>query len=49
VQLPHLRNAALETRCQMAAIAAANVQAVLRGDRLLTPVFGQVWSHSSRC
>jgi glyoxylate reductase len=39
VLLPHLGSATLETRRQMAAIALANVQAVLRGDPALTPVF----------
>ncbi len=40
VLLPHIGSATLETRRQMAAIALANVQAVLRGDPPLTPVFG---------
>ena len=40
VLLPHIGSATLETRRQMAAIALANVQAVLRGDLPLTPVFG---------
>lgn len=40
VLLPHIGSATLETRRQMAAIAVANVQAVLRGDAPLTPVFG---------
>lgn len=39
VLLPHIGSATLETRRQMAAIALANVQAVLRGDPALTPVF----------
>ena len=37
--LPHIGSATLETRRQMAAIALANVQAVLTGDPPLTPVF----------
>jgi len=40
VLLPHIGSATLETRRQMAAIAVANVQAVLKGDPPLTPVFG---------
>lgn len=40
VLLPHIGSATLEARRQMAAIAVANVQAVLRGDAALTPVFG---------
>ncbi len=40
VLLPHIGSATLETRRQMAAIAIANVQAVLAGDAPLTPVFG---------
>ncbi len=40
VLLPHLGSATLETRRQMAAIAIANVRAVLAGDAPLTPVFG---------
>jgi len=40
VLLPHLGSATRETRRQMAAIAVANVQAVLKGDPPLTPVFG---------
>ncbi len=39
VLLPHLGSATLETRRQMAAMALANVQAVLKGDPPLTPVF----------
>ena len=39
VLLPHIGSATLETRRQMAAIALANVQAVLKGDPPLTPVF----------
>jgi len=39
VLLPHIGSATLEARRQMAAIAVANVQAVLRGDAALTPVF----------
>ncbi len=39
VLLPHLGSATLETRRQMAAIALANVRAVLSGDPPLTPVF----------
>lgn len=39
VLLPHLGSATLEARRQMAAIAVGNVQAVLRGDAPLTPVF----------
>lgn len=39
VLLPHIGSATLETRRQMAAIAVANVQAVLKGDPALTPVF----------
>jgi glyoxylate reductase len=38
VLLPHLGSATLETRRQMAAIAVANVRAVLAGDPPLTPV-----------
>ena len=40
VLLPHIGSATLETRRQMAAIAVANVQALLKGDPPLTPVFG---------
>jgi len=40
VLLPHIGSATQETRRQMAAIAVANVQAVLRGDPPLTAVFG---------
>jgi len=40
VLLPHIGSATLETRRQMATIAVANVQAVLKGDPALTPVFG---------
>jgi glyoxylate reductase len=40
VLLPHIASATLETRRQMAAIAVANVQAVLQGEPPLTPVFG---------
>ena len=40
VLLPHLGSATAEARRQMAAIAVANVQAVLRGDPPLTAVFG---------
>jgi glyoxylate reductase len=39
VLLPHIGSATLETRRQMAAIAVANVQAVLAGEPPLTPVF----------
>jgi len=39
VLLPHIGSATLETRRQMATIAVANVQAVLKGDPPLTPVF----------
>lgn len=39
VLLPHLGSATLEARRQMAAIALANVRAVLAGDPPLTPVF----------
>ena len=39
VLLPHIGSATLEARRQMAAIAVANVQAVLRGAAALTPVF----------
>jgi glyoxylate reductase len=39
VLLPHLGSATLEARRQMAAIALANVRAVLVGDPPLTPVF----------
>lgn len=39
VLLPHIGSATLEARRQMAAIALANVQAVLAGGRPLTPVF----------
>ena len=39
VLLPHIGSATRETRRQMAAIAVANVQAVLKGDPPLTPVF----------
>lgn len=39
VLLPHIGSATLEARRQMAAIALANVQAVLTGGRPLTPVF----------
>ena len=39
VLLPHLGSATLETRRQMAAMALANVRAVLSGDPPLTPVF----------
>ena len=40
VLLPHIGSATLEARRQMAAIAVANVQAVLKGEAPLTPVFG---------
>ena len=40
VLLPHIGSATEETRRQMAAIAIANVQAVLSGKEPLTPVFG---------
>ncbi|HVH66500.1 MAG TPA: D-glycerate dehydrogenase [Gemmatimonadales bacterium] len=40
VLLPHIGSATREARRQMAAIAVANVQAVLKGDPPLTPVFG---------
>jgi len=40
VLLPHLGSATLEARRQMAAIALANVQAVLAGDPPLTAGFG---------
>ncbi|HEV2750865.1 MAG TPA: D-glycerate dehydrogenase [Gemmatimonadales bacterium] len=39
VLLPHIGSATQEARRQMAAIALANVQAVLKGDAPLTPVF----------
>ncbi len=39
VLLPHIGSATHETRGKMAAIALANVQAVLRGDPPLTPVY----------
>jgi glyoxylate reductase len=39
VLLPHIGSATRETRRQMAAIALANVQAVLKGEPPLTPVF----------
>jgi glyoxylate reductase len=39
VLLPHIGSATQQTRRQMAAIAVANVQAVLKGDPPLTPVF----------
>ncbi len=39
VLLPHIGSATHQTRRQMAAIAVANVQAVLKGDPPLTPVF----------
>jgi glyoxylate reductase len=39
VLLPHIGSATTETRRQMAAIAVANVQAVLKGEQPLTPVF----------
>src|SRR2546421_571632 len=48
VLLPHIGSATLETRRQMATIAVANVQAVLKGDPALTPVFGQVGKLPSR-
>ncbi|HMH83470.1 MAG TPA: D-glycerate dehydrogenase [Gemmatimonadales bacterium] len=40
VLLPHIGSATRETRRQMAAMAVANLQAVLKGDPPLTPVFG---------
>lgn len=40
VLLPHIGSATHEARRQMATSAVANVQAVLRGDPALTPVFG---------
>ena len=40
VLLPHIGSATAETRRQMAAIAVANVQAVLSGKPPLTPVYG---------
>jgi glyoxylate reductase len=39
VLLPHIGSATHDTRRKMAAIALANVQAVLRGEPPLTPVF----------
>jgi glyoxylate reductase len=39
VLLPHIGSATRETRAKMAGIAVANVQAVLRGEAPLTPVF----------
>ena len=39
VLLPHIGSATLDARRQMAAIALANVRAVLQGDPPLTPVF----------
>jgi glyoxylate reductase len=39
VLLPHIGSATRETRAKMAAIALANVQAVVRGGPPLTPVF----------
>jgi glyoxylate reductase len=39
VLLPHIGSATRETRGKMAAIAVANVQAVLKGQAPLTPVF----------
>jgi glyoxylate reductase len=42
VLLPHIGSATEETRRKMAAIAIANVQAVLNGKAPLTPVYGQV-------
>jgi len=40
VLLPHIGSATAETRRHMAAIAVANVQAVLSGKPPLTPVYG---------
>jgi glyoxylate reductase len=40
VLLPHIGSATQEARRQMASSAIANVQAVLKGDQPLTPVFG---------
>lgn len=40
VLLPHIGSATVETRRRMAAIAVANVQAVLQGRPPLTPVYG---------
>jgi glyoxylate reductase len=40
VLLPHIGSATLQARRHMATIAVANVQAVLKGDPPLTPVFG---------
>ena len=40
VLLPHIGSATHDTRRKMAAIAVANVQAVLQGKAPLTPVFG---------
>jgi glyoxylate reductase len=40
VLLPHIGSATLEARRQMAAVALANVQAVLKGDAPLTAVVG---------
>src|SRR6185436_20690300 len=42
VLLPHLGSATGDTRRRMAAIAVANVQAVLKGEPPLTPVYRQV-------
>ncbi len=39
VLLPHIGSATHDTRRKMAAIAVANVQAVLKGEPPLTPVF----------
>jgi glyoxylate reductase len=38
VLLPHLGSATVETRTQMALLAARNVAAVLRGEPPLTPI-----------
>ncbi len=40
VLLPHIGSATEDTRRKMAAIAVANVQAVLNDEAPLTPVFG---------
>ena len=37
--LPHIGSATDDTRRRMAAIALANVQAVLKGEPPLTPVY----------
>ena len=44
--VPHIASASLATRAKMAEMAAANVLAGLRGERLPTPVNPEVYDRS---